>query len=85
MPLYHPGTNILVTQSFEDRLKIAEFDDALVDQIAWKNPRYDGSKLKAKKINEYHSFQQGLHQPIPGLQVGSFKVGTVYIQEVYLL
>ena len=75
MPLYHPGTNILVTQSFEDRLKIAEFDDALVDQIAWKNPRYDGSKLKAKKINEYHGFQQGLHQPIPGLQVGGFPVG----------
>jgi len=75
MPLYHPGTNILVTQSFEDRLKTAEFDDALVDQIAWKNPRYDGSKLKAKKINEYHGFEQGLHQPIPGLQVGSFPVG----------
>jgi len=75
MPLYHPGTNILVTQSFEDRLKIAEFDDALVDQIAWKNPRYDGSKLKAKKINEYNDFEQGIHQPIPGLQVGGFPVG----------
>ena len=75
MPLYHPGTNILVTQSFADRLQIAEFDDALVDQIAWKNPRYDGSKLKAKKINEYNDFEQGVHQPIPGLQVGGFPVG----------
>ena len=83
MPLYHPGTNILVTQSFEDRLKTAEFDDALVDQIAWKNPRYDGSKLKAKKINEYNVFEQDSYPKIPNLAVGTFKVGlsgsfTVY-------
>ena len=49
--LYHPGTNIPVTHSFEERILSAEFDDALVDQKAWKNVRYDGSRLKAKEIN----------------------------------
>ncbi len=32
-----PGTNTVVTRSFENRLLTAEFDDALVDQIPWKN------------------------------------------------
>ena len=47
-----PGTNTVVTRSFENRLLTAEFDDALVDQTPWKNPRYEGSKLKSKKLNE---------------------------------
>ena len=38
MPLYYPGTTTLITQSLTDRLKVAEFDDALVDQAPWKNP-----------------------------------------------
>ena len=75
MPLYYPGTTILVTQSFADRLKVAEFDDALVDQTPWKNPRYNGSKLHAKKINEYTSFDGGEYKPIGGFQVGNFPVG----------
>ncbi len=48
-----PGTNTVVTRSFENRLLTAEFDDALVDQTPWKNPRYEGSKLIGKKINEF--------------------------------
>ena len=41
------------SQSLADRLFTAEFDDALVDQQFWKNPRYNGCKLTAKKINHY--------------------------------
>ena len=32
----------------------AEFDDALVHQAHWKNPRWAGCKLTGRKINEYH-------------------------------
>ena len=53
MPLYHPGTNNLVTHSYSEAEFNAEFDDALVDQLAWKNSRYDGAKLIAKEINKY--------------------------------
>tara|TARA_R110002012_G_scaffold298915_1_gene497618 strand:- start:2421 stop:4223 length:1803 start_codon:yes stop_codon:yes gene_type:complete len=45
------------SRSLADRLFTAEFDDALVDQLFWKNPRYDGSKLTAKKINHYHPIE----------------------------
>ena len=41
------------SRSLEDRLFNAEFDDALVDQVFWKSPRYEGSRLYAKKINHY--------------------------------
>ena len=51
---FKPGTTNLVTHSFSERLLEAEFDDALVDQAPWKNPRYDGSKLTGKKINEFN-------------------------------
>jgi hypothetical protein len=37
-----------LTQSFD-----VEFDDALLDLDGWKNPRYEGSKLVGRKINEY--------------------------------
>ena len=43
------------SQSLENRLYTAEFDDALVDAAHWKNPRYAGCKLTGKKINEYNS------------------------------
>ncbi len=52
----HPGNHfgvIPVTHSFEERQLTAEFDDALCDQTPWKNPRYNGSKLTAKKINQF--------------------------------
>ena len=45
--------NQLVTHSFAERQLTAEFDDALVDQAAWKNSRYDGSKLTAAAINKF--------------------------------
>ena len=54
MALYYPGTSTLVTHSYEERLtKIAEFDDALLDQAAWKNSRYEGARLIAKEINKF--------------------------------
>ena len=43
------------SKSLADRLFSAEFDDALVDQIAWKNLRYDGCKITSKKINEFNT------------------------------
>ena len=74
MPLYHPGTNILVTHSFAERLHVAEFDDALVDQAPWKNPRYDGSKLHGKQINKYTG------PDIEGLgAIGTYVVGSFYV------
>lgn len=58
---YYPHTTHSVTHSFEERLtKIAEFDDALLDQAAWKNARYDGCKLSAKKINKFSHIDSGI-------------------------
>ena len=51
MPLY---TYTQPSKSLEDRLFEAEFDDAVIEQQFWKNPRYEGSRLKGKKINEYN-------------------------------
>ena len=49
-----PGTNTSVTKSFDDRLlDVVEFDDALLDQAIWKNPRYEGCKATSKTINKY--------------------------------
>ena len=31
-----------------------EFDDALLDLEGWKNPRYNGSKLTGKRINQFN-------------------------------
>ena len=54
MALFYPGTSTLVTHSYEERFtRIAEFDDALLDQASWKNARYEGSKLSGKEINKY--------------------------------
>ena len=41
------------SKSLADRIYAAEFDDALVDQTAWKNVRYEGSKIKLKEINKF--------------------------------
>ena len=41
------------SKSLADRLFNAEFDDALVDQASWKNVRYEGSKMKSRKINKF--------------------------------
>ena len=52
---YYPGTDQPVTKSYDDRIRdLAEFDDALLDQQVWKNPRYDGCKLTQTEYNEYN-------------------------------
>ena len=56
------GQKIHFSQSLADRLYTAEFDDALADQIHWKNPRYEGCKLTGKKINEYHGIDPFIDQ-----------------------
>ena len=51
---YYPHTNTLITHSFGERLtKVAEFNDSVLDMASWKNPRWDGCKMKAKEINRY--------------------------------
>tara|TARA_R110002167_G_scaffold194497_2_gene397186 strand:+ start:6564 stop:8312 length:1749 start_codon:yes stop_codon:yes gene_type:complete len=50
---FYPGTTNRVTHSYEEAEYNAEFDDALIDQAAWKNSRYDGSKTTAKEINKF--------------------------------
>ena len=47
MPLY---TNTQPSKSLADRLYSAEFDDAVVEQHFWKNPRYDGCKISSKEM-----------------------------------
>ena len=45
MPLY---TQTQPSKSLADRLYSAEFDDAVIEQHFWKNPRYDGCKIISK-------------------------------------
>jgi len=54
MPLYNYTQP---SKSLADRLYTAEFDDALLDQLAWKNSRYNGSKIISKEINKYTPIQ----------------------------
>jgi hypothetical protein len=50
MPLY---TQTQPSKSLADRLYSAEFDDAVVEQHFWKNPRYEGCKITSKEINKF--------------------------------
>tara|TARA_R110000744_G_scaffold148718_3_gene261780 strand:- start:11 stop:1888 length:1878 start_codon:yes stop_codon:yes gene_type:complete len=54
MPLY---TQTQPSKSLADRLYSAEFDDAVIEQYFWKNPRYDGCKIISKEINKYTPIQ----------------------------
>ena len=54
MPLY---TQTQPSKSLADRLFTAEFDDAVLEQPYWKNPRYDGCKVISKEINKYTPIQ----------------------------
>tara|TARA_R110000822_G_scaffold42878_2_gene116234 strand:- start:58 stop:1932 length:1875 start_codon:yes stop_codon:yes gene_type:complete len=54
MPLYNYTQP---SKSLADRIYTAEFDDALLDQVAWKNARYDGCKVISKEINKYTPIQ----------------------------
>ena len=50
MPLY---TYTQPSKSLADRIYTAEFDDAVIEQQFWKNPRYDGCKITSKEINKF--------------------------------
>jgi len=54
MPLY---TQQQPSKSLADRLFTAEFDDSIIEQQFWKNPRYDGCKVISKEINKYTPLQ----------------------------
>jgi hypothetical protein len=53
MAIYSQSLNEALQQG-AGNLFSAEFDDALLSQAHWKNPRWEGCKLTGKKINEYH-------------------------------
>ena len=70
------------SKSLADRLFSAEFDDALVDQIAWKNLRYDGCKITSKKINEFNTQEVASLSGVgysfikqPGVGIGEMMIG----------
>jgi len=65
-----PGTNTVFTRSFAERQLTAEFDDALLDQKSWKNPRYEGSKLTAAEINKFTTGDT-TYQNLPVIQAES--------------
>ena len=54
MPLY---TQTQPSKSLADRLYSAEFDDAVIEQPFWKNPRYEGCKIISKEINKFTPLQ----------------------------
>tara|TARA_R110000744_G_scaffold53939_3_gene114840 strand:+ start:9146 stop:10714 length:1569 start_codon:yes stop_codon:yes gene_type:complete len=72
------------SQSLADRLYVAEFDDALLDLAGWKNPRWEGSKLKGLKINEYNGPQITGSGGIGSATIGSqgFGIG-VWVDDDY--
>jgi hypothetical protein len=45
------------SKSLADRLYTAEFDDAVLEQSFWNNPRYKGCKVISKEINKYTPLQ----------------------------
>jgi hypothetical protein len=45
------------SKSLADRLHTAEFDDAVLEQSFWNNPRYKGCKVISKEINNYTPLQ----------------------------
>ena len=65
------------TQSYD-----VEFDDSLLDQAGWKNPRYDGSKLTGVAINRYTAgdITYGLN-PVIVNKVVALYIGNTLIGE----
>lgn len=74
-----PGTNRPVTKSFEDRLRIAEFDDSLIDMHWWAGPRYKGVKATGQRINEYNEGDQtyGLNPVVQNETTAIYIANTV--------
>ena len=69
----YPGTSQSITHSYDERLtKIAEFDDALLDQATWRNPRYDGSKMTSREINKYTPPNSQLALSVPTTSSGEY-------------
>ncbi len=68
-----PGTNTVFTRSFSERQLVAEFDDALLDQKSWKNPRYEGSKLTAAEVNKFTTGDT-TYQNLPVIQAESIAI-----------
>ena len=58
-----------ITKSYEDRLYIAEFDDGLIEQAPWANPRYRGCKATGKAINVFTP-------PVIGSGIGFFQIAN---------
>ena len=82
MPLY---THTQPSKSLADRIYTAEFDDAVIEQHFWKNPRYEGCKVISKEINKYTPLQTASSAetgvgfasivPNPGPGVGGMVLG----------
>ena len=81
MPLYIQSQP---SKSLSDRIYTAEFDDSVIDQSFWKNPRYDGCQIKTREINKFTPKQTapddqtgiGFSTIIaPGIGIGLMAVG----------
>ena len=82
MPLY---TQTQPSKSISDRVYTAEFDDSVIEQSFWKNPRYDGCQVISKELNKYTPLQTassdvtGIGFASIGMQgptIGSMKIGV---------
>jgi len=60
-PIYSQSLNEALGQG-AGNFFVAEFDDALVHQAHWKNPRWAGCKLIGRKINEYNGIDPFIDQ-----------------------
>ena len=49
----HDLATRFITKSIDNPLRIAEFDDSLVDMAWWANPRYNGCKSTGTAVNKY--------------------------------
>lgn len=69
-------TQIEIFETFDIRDFDVEFDDALLSQKGWINPRYEGSKLKVKTLNKYTGFVSS-DSNIP--EIGIAQVGINFV------
>lgn len=66
-----------------------EFDDSLLDQVGWKNPRYNGSKLTGTAINKYtagditYGLNPVIENKVVALYIGSTLIGADGEEEAY--
>lgn len=67
--------DISVFEELDTRDFDVDFDDALLDQAGWKNPRWEGSKLTGKKINQYTGPTKGTNEGDPDHYGGDISYG----------